>query len=76
MINFGALEVGRRKAAALLILLRFGYIIKKICQSTALQSSGDRTADLSRKPAVVPAFIRFRLEFGETEILADLPRHK
>jgi hypothetical protein len=27
--------------------------------------------DLETKPAVVSAFIQFRLEFGETEILAD-----
>jgi hypothetical protein len=36
---------------------------------------GECTADLEKKPAVVPSFVQFRLEFGDSEILADLPRH-
>ena len=27
------------------------------------------------KKTVVPTFIQFRLEFGETEMIADLSRH-
>jgi hypothetical protein len=55
-----------------------GYQMEKSAKApkfSALKSSGERTADLYTKPAVAPAFIQFRLEFGETEILADLPRH-
>jgi hypothetical protein len=37
-----------------------------------LYLSGERTTDLETKPAVVSSFIQFGLEFGESEILADL----
>jgi hypothetical protein len=63
----------------MLILLRVRLSNEKICQSATLPSllrfrRAHRLADFEKNSAVVPAFIQFRLEFGETEILADLRR--
>jgi hypothetical protein len=62
----------------MLILLRVRLSNKKVRQSATLDilSSLGRahTDDIETKPAVVPAFVQFRLEFGETEILSDLSR--
>ncbi len=47
---------------------------EKIRQSAILPASGEQTAGLETS-CIVPAFLQFRLEFGETEIQADLPRN-
>ncbi len=58
--------VGGRKAEAMLILLRARLFNEKIRQVTrSLKSSEELSADLLTKPAVVPAFIPFGLEFRE-----------
>jgi hypothetical protein len=41
-------------------------------KKTAAKALGRRTANLQTKPAVVPEFLQFALEFGEVEMLADL----
>ncbi len=58
-----ALEVGRHKAEVMLIQWLSN---QKIRQSAALPKISEvLTADILTKPAVVPAFILFRLEFEE-----------
>ncbi len=51
----------------MLILLKAWLSNEKILQSAAanLERSEELTGDLLTKPAVVPAFILFGLEFGE-----------
>jgi|688.fasta_scaffold1799375_1 hypothetical protein len=60
----------------MLILLRVWLSNEKIRQSVTrplkLRESV-HTVDLETKPAVVPAFIQFRLEFGETVKQNTLP---
>jgi hypothetical protein len=46
--------------------------MKKSAKLPDFESSEELTANLLTKPAVVPKFILFGLEFGE---LADLPSH-
>jgi hypothetical protein len=64
----------------MLILLRVGYPMKKSAKAPlypSSQASEEHTQMISnKKPAVLPAFVQFRLEFGETEILSDLSRHR
>jgi hypothetical protein len=55
---------GGRQAEAMLFLFK-----------DRLSASGGHTTDLETKPAVIRPFLQFGLEFSETEILADLPRH-
>jgi hypothetical protein len=74
-----ALEVGRHKAQAMLILVTVGCTMKNSANATLplLLSFGraHNQANLETELAVVPALLQFREEFRETEILGDLPRH-
>jgi hypothetical protein len=72
-----AWEVGRRKAEAMLILLKVWLSNEKIRQSAAFPAlyAQESAQPIETKSAVVNAFIHFRLELGETEIFPDLPRH-
>ncbi len=67
-----ALEVGRRKVEAILILLEFGNPMKKSAKAPyyLLRES----TQPKKTSCIVPAFIQYGLEFGETEIHADIHR--
>jgi hypothetical protein len=61
-----------------MLVLEFGYPMKKSVKAPRYPPAllgGAQSRSLCSKPAVVPAFILYELEFGETEILADLPSH-
>jgi hypothetical protein len=61
------LEFGKGELAAMLIYLEMAV------SSENNPSFGP--ANLKTKPALIPAFIQLRLEFGEAEILADFSIH-
>ncbi len=67
----------RSKATAMLILLRVRLPIlsneknEKIAAFPALYSLGERTADFETKPALVSAFLLFRLKSGKQKYLSN-----